>query len=212
MARETLPWAVRLPVLAQDGRDLLAHGDVRQAAGLAADVVGARRLGRLGRDGVEARLLLGRALVELGDLDQATTTYLTALEHCRAMHLPLRAADVLDGLAGVARTGTCRRPAPWRRPPSPCGHPGWRCAGATPPTTTSCPPDGTDGWIDGDDLSAQAVGLVTAAFNRPASAPPSVSTRSPPPSGLVAERVADGLTSRKIAESSSSRRAPSTRT
>ena len=58
---------------------------------------------RLGRDGVDARLLLGRALVDLGDLDQATTTYLTALDHCRTMRLPLRAADVLDGLAGVAR-------------------------------------------------------------------------------------------------------------
>ena len=94
VVRETLPWAVRLPVLAQDGRDLLARGDARQAAGLAADVVALADSARLGRDGVAARLLLGRALVELGDLDQATTTYLTALEHCRTMHLPLRAADV----------------------------------------------------------------------------------------------------------------------
>ena len=103
VVRETLPWAVRLPVLAQDGRDLLLRGESRQAAGLAADVVALADSAQLGRDGVEARLLLGRALVDLDDLDQATTTYLTALDHCRTMHLPLRAADVLDGLAGVAR-------------------------------------------------------------------------------------------------------------
>ncbi len=201
VARETLPWAVRLPVLAQDGRDLLARGDVRQAAGLAADVVALADSARLGRDGVEARLLLGRALVELGDLDQATTTYLTALEHCRTMHLPLRAADVLDGLAGVARD----RDLPEARAlaatafalRSPRMAVRWGYSADYDVVPAGRAPEE---WIDGDDLSAQAVGLVTAVFNRPASAPPSVLDALTAAERLVAERVAHGLTSRKIAE------------
>ena len=56
------------------------------------------------------------------------------------------------------------------------------------------------GEIDGDDLSPQAVGLITAVFNRPASAPPSVLDTLTAAERLVAERGAHGLTSRKIAE------------
>ena len=202
VVRETLPWAVRLPVLAQDGRDLLVAGEARQAAGLAADVVALADSARLGRDGVEARLLLGRALVELGDLDQATTTYLTALEHCRTMHLPLRAADVLDGLAGVARA----RELPEAR------------ALAAAAFALRTPADGgalgllrrlrrrTRGRApDGVDRRRRPVRrrrspLVTAVFNRPATAPPSVLDALTAAERLVAERVAHGLTSRKIAE------------
>ena len=140
VVRETLPWAVRLPVLAQDGRDLLARGDAKRAAGLAADVVALADSARLGRDGVDARLLLGRALVDLGDLDQATTTYLTALDHCRTMRLPLRAADVLDGLAGVARVRDLSEARSLAAAPSRSARRARRRAGATPPTTTSCRP------------------------------------------------------------------------
>ena len=43
VVRETLPWAVRLPVLAQDGRDLLARGDVEARSRTG------RRRGRPGR-------------------------------------------------------------------------------------------------------------------------------------------------------------------
>jgi DNA-binding CsgD family transcriptional regulator len=57
-----------------------------------------------------------------------------------------------------------------------------------------------EAWIDGDDLSADAVGLITAVFYRPATAPPSVLDALTAAERQVAERVATGLTSRKIAE------------
>ncbi len=201
VVRETLPWAVRLPVLAQDGRDLLLRGDPRQAAGLAADVVALADSARLGRDGVAARLLLGRALVDLGDLDQATTTYLTALEHCRAMHLPLRAADVLDGLAGVARARelpearALAATAFALRTPRMAVRWGYSADYDVAPANRA-PAE----WIDEHDLSEQSVGLITAIFHRPASAPPSALDALTAAERLVAERVAHGLTSRKIAE------------
>lgn len=199
--RQSLPWAVRLPVLAQDSRDLLARGDLRQAAGLAADVVALADSARLGRDGVEARLLLGRALVGLGDLDQATTTYVTALEHCRTMGLPLRAADVLDGLAGVARARelpearALAAAAFALRTPRMATRWGYAADYDVVPASKA-PAD----WIEGDDLSADAVALIAAVFHRPASAPPSVLDQLTAAERQVAERVATGLTSRAIAE------------
>jgi DNA-binding CsgD family transcriptional regulator/tetratricopeptide (TPR) repeat protein len=201
VVRETLPWAVRLPVLTQDGRDLLVRGETRQAAGLAADVVALADSARLGRDGVEARLLLGRALVELGDLDQATTTYLTALEHCRAMRLPLRAADVLDGLAGVARARelpearALAAAAFALRTPRMAVRWGYSADYDVVPASRA-----PEEWIEGEDLSADAVGLITAVFNRPTSAAPSVLDTLTAAERQVAERVAHGLTSRQIAE------------
>lgn len=199
--RQSLPWAVRLPVLAQDGRDLLARGDVRQAAGLAADVVALADSARLGRDAVEARLLLGRAMVQLGDLDQATTTYLTALDHCRTMGLPLRGADVLDGLAVVARARelpearAIAATAVALRVPRMAVRWGYSAAVDVTPASTA-----PAAWLDGDDLSAEVVPLVTAVLYRPASAPPSVLDALTAAERQVAERVAHGLTSRRIAE------------
>lgn len=201
VVRESLPWAVRLPVLTQDGRDLLLRGEARQAAGLAADVVALADSARLGRDSVEARLLLGRALVELGDLDQATTTYLTALEHCRSMHLPLRAADVLDGLAGVARARelpearSIAATAFALRTPRMAVRWGYSADYDVAPSGRA-----PDEWIDGADLSPAAVALITAVFARTASAAPSALDALTAAERLVAERVAHGLTSRKIAE------------
>ena len=201
VVRETLPWAVRLPVLTQDGRDLLVRGESRQAAGLAADVVALADSARLGRDGVEARLLLGRALVELGDLDQATTTYLTALDHCHTMRLPLRAADVLDGLAGAARVRelpearALAAAAFALRTPRMAVRWGYSADYDVVPASRA-----PEEWIEGEDLSADAVGLVTAIFNRPTSAPPSVLDSLTAAERQVAERVAQGLTSRQIAE------------
>ena len=201
VVRETLPWAVRLPVLAQDGRDLLVRGEARQAAGLAADVVALADSARLGRDGVEARLLLGRALVHLGDHDQAATTYLTALEQCRAMRLPLRAADVLDGLAGVARerdlpeARALAATAFALRTPRMAVRWGYSADYDVVPASKA-----PAAWIDGDELSADSVALITAVFNRTTSAPPSVLDGLTAAERQVAERVAHGLTSRQIAE------------
>jgi DNA-binding CsgD family transcriptional regulator/tetratricopeptide (TPR) repeat protein len=199
--RQSLPWAVRLPVLAQDGRDLLVRGDARQAAGLAADVVALADSARLGRDGVDARLLLGRALLELGDVDQATTTYLTALEHCRTMRLPLRAADVLDGLAGVARARelpearSLAAAAFALRTPRMAVRWGYSADYDVVPAHQV-----PDGWVDGAELTPESVTLVTAVFTRPTGAPPSVLDGLTAAERQVAERVAHGLTSRKIAE------------
>jgi DNA-binding CsgD family transcriptional regulator/tetratricopeptide (TPR) repeat protein len=201
VVRESLPWAVRLPVLAQDGRDLLVRGEARRAAGLAADVVALADSARLGRDGVDARLLLGRALVDLGDLDQATTTYLTALEQCRTMGLPLRAADVLDGLAGVARARdlpearALAAAAFALRTPRMAVRWGYSADYDVVPASRA-----PEEWIDGDALSDESVTLITAVFNRPATAPPSVLDALTAAERQVAERVAHGLTSRKIAE------------
>ncbi|WP_416957056.1 LuxR C-terminal-related transcriptional regulator [Nocardioides sp. T5] len=201
VVRETLPWAVRLPVLAQDGRDLLVRGDARRAAGLAADVVALADSARLGRDGVDARLLLGRALVDLGDLDQATTTYLTALDHCRTMRLPLRAADVLDGLAGVARvrdlpeSRELAAAAFALRTPRKAVRWGYSADYDVVPAGRA-----PQEWLDGDDLSADAVSLITAVLSRTASARPSVLDALTAAERQVAERVAHGLTSRQIAE------------
>ncbi len=201
VARDSLPWAVRLPVLAQDGRELLARGEARLAAGLAADVVALADSARLGRDGVAARLLLGRALVQLGDLDQAATTYLTALENCRTMQLPLRAADVLDGLAGVARARelpearVIAAAAFALRTPRMAVRWGYSADFDVVPASRA-----PEAWIDGDDLSPGSVALITAVFNRSTSTAPSVLDTLTAAERLVAERVAHGLTSRKIAE------------
>lgn len=201
VVRETLPWAVRLPVLAQDARELLARGDVRQAAGLAADVVALADSARLGRDGVDARLLLGRALLALGDVQQATTTFLTALDHCHTMRLPLRAADALDGLASAAQacdlkeTRQLAATAIALRKPRKAARWGY-AAGDTVPPASRAPGE----WLDGSELSAQALPLITALFNQPAGATPSVLDGLTAAERLVAERVADGLTSREIAE------------
>ncbi|GAA5117866.1 hypothetical protein GCM10023339_29480 [Alloalcanivorax gelatiniphagus] len=201
VVRETLPWAVRLPVLAQDGRELLLRGEARQAAGLAADVVALADSARLGRDAVEARLLLGRALVHLGDHDQATTTYLTALEQCRVMRLPLRAADVLDGLAGVARerglpeARALAASAFALRTPRQAVRWGYSADYDVVPAHRA-PAE----WIAGDELSDDSVALVTAVFNGTSTAPPSVLDALTAAERQVAERVAHGLTSRQIAE------------
>ncbi|GAA1434756.1 hypothetical protein GCM10009641_29000 [Mycobacterium cookii] len=201
VVRDTLPWAVRLPVLAQDGRDLLVAGETRQAAGLAADVVALADSARLGRDGVEARLLLGRALVGLGDLDQATTTYLTALDSCHAMRLPLRAADALDGLAGVAQARDLPEArllaaaAFALRTPRMAVRWGYSADYDVVPANRA-PAE----WIDGAELSDDAVALVTAAFTRPGPSAPSVLDALTAAERQVADRVAHGLTSRQIAE------------
>ncbi|MFC7360581.1 LuxR C-terminal-related transcriptional regulator [Nocardioides astragali] len=199
--RETLPWAVRLPVLAQDARDLFARGENRRAAGLAADVVALADSARLGRDAVEARLLLGRALLAQADHDQAATTFLTALEQAAAMPMPLRVADALDGLASVAQhrgmrearqvaaaAAAVRAPrlaAPW----------GYAAAHHVRPAHTA-----PDRWIVDGDLTPEGVRTATALFTGGAPAGPSPLDALTAAEQLVAQRVAQGLTSRKIAE------------
>ena len=136
-----------------------------------------------------------------GDHDQAATTYLTALEQCRAMRLPLRAADVLDGLAGVARerdlpeARALAATAFALRTPRMAVRWGYSADYDVVPASKA-----PAAWIDGDELSADSVALITAGFNRTTSAPPSVLDGLTAAERQVAERVAHGLTSRQIAE------------
>lgn len=199
--RESLPWAVRLPVLAQDARELLAAGDTRRAAGLAADVVALADSAQLGRDAVEARLLLGRALLAQGDLEQATTTFLTALECATPMPMPLRAADALDGLASVAHARGMREArllaatAAALRGPRLAAPWGYASRHAVPPARSA-----PEEWIDGDDLAPGAVRLIGAIFHGGAEPEPSPLDCLTAAERQVASRVADGLTSRQIGE------------
>ena len=199
--RESLPWAVRLPVLAQDARDLLSAGEVKQAAGQAADIIALADSAGLGRDAVAARLLLGRALLADDDAEQASTTFLGALQESAQMPMPLRVADALDGLASVA-LARGRREARWCsaaaaaiRAPRRAVAWGYAARHAVEPGR-SVP----EGWVRGGDLTIEGHRAVAAVFS--SSAPEGVSPFDCLTSAerQVAERVADGLTSRQIAE------------
>lgn len=199
--RETLPWAVRLPVLAQDARDLLETGDPAHAAGLAADVVVLADSSRLGRDAVEARLVLAHALLDQGDLDQAASTFVTALERAATMPMPLRAADALDGLAlvaaardhrdsrALAAAATELRTAHHAMP--------WGLASRTRvPAGRTAP----HGWVEAGRLTARGLREATRLLGPADASAGSQLDLLTKAERQVAERVADGLTSRQIAE------------
>lgn len=200
--RTTLPWAVRLPVLTQDARDLLDAGHAAHAAGLAADVVVLADSSCLGRDAVESRLLLAHALLARGETGQAASTFLTALERAASMPMPLRAADALDGLAVIAADGEDSRTArtlaataaELRRSRQASA---WGLAAAARTAPGRSVPGA---WIRAGHLTEQAVheisGLAVGAGPSESNALAAL-TRA---ERQVAERVADGLTSRQIAE------------
>ena len=201
--RDQLPWAVRLPVITQDARDLLSSGDVRRAAGLAADVVVLADSSRLGRDAVDARLLLSRCFVTMGDLDQAATTLLNALDQAAAAPMPLRVADALDALAYVAAqrgrsesrqlaatAASLRGPrhaTPW----------GYAVEYAVEPARSA-----PDGWVADGELTEHGLRAVLGIF----AGPEATAVRTGPLALLtpaerqVADKIADGLTSRQIAD------------
>ncbi len=201
---ETLPWAVRLTVQLQDARELLADGDISRAAGRAADIVVLADSSKLGRDAVEARLLVADALMRLGEPAQAQASYLSVLRRAVEVPMPLRAADALDGLAAIAaESGTTAyrsvagaaaalrvsRRAVGRDRPGVV-----YAAGAI----RDCP----TGWLERGQFTAAGVAAVAALFagQEPAeasSSPLRVLTKA---ERGVAELVAEGLTSRQIAE------------
>lgn len=200
--RDTLPWAVRIPVLAQDARDLLRSGDVPRAAGLAADVVVLADSAGLGRDAVEARLLLGRALLAAGDEGQAATTFLSALDRASTMPMPLRAADALDALAhlgqrrGLHESRHLAAAAVALRAPRRVV--AWGYAADTPAGGGRHAPEG---WVVDDELTPAAVEAAVAFFTGAAPrAVEGVLGQLTTAERLVAQRVAAGLTSRQIAE------------
>ena len=201
--RESLPWAVRLVVQLQDARDLLAAGQVRQAAGAAADIVVLADSARLTRDGIDARLLLGDALLALGDPGQAHPAYLSALERAAECPLPLRAADALDGLAAVLEpqspsgaqqlvAGARALRAPRRAVP--ITRPGLvRVEASRRPAP--------DGWVVDGQLTyagvLAAAAMVSDEVEPVEASPLDALTRA---ERAVAKKVAEGLTSRQIAE------------
>jgi len=199
--RENLPWAVRLPMLAQDARDLFLAGDIPRAAGLAADVVVLADSCRLGRDAVDGRLTLAHALLSQDELDQAATTFLYALEQAAAMPMPLRMADAFDGLARVAERRDLRQSrrlaALARALRSPRYAVPWGIAALDRIEPARSLPDG---WVLDGRATPEAVRATAAMFSEdpaPADSPIDLLTKA---ERTVAERVADGLTSRRIAE------------
>lgn len=201
---ETLPWAVRLVVQLQDARELLALGDASRAAGRAADIVVLADSSKLGRDAVEARLLVADALMALGEPAQARPSYLSVLRRSVEVPLPLRAADALDGLAAIAgEPGTAayrsiagaaaalrasRRAVGRERPGVPYAE--------------GSPRDCPAGWVDAGQLTTAGVTAIPGLFGGQEQAelaptPLRVLTRA---ERAVAELVAEGLTSRQIAE------------
>ncbi len=201
---ESLPWAVRLVVQLQDARQLLADGDASRAAGRAADIVVLADSSKLGRDAVEARLLVADALMALGEPAQARPSYLSVLRRSVEVPLPLRAADALDGLAAiVGEPGTAAyrsitgAAAALRAPRRAAGRerPGVPYAAGSP---KDCPA----GWLEAGQLTMAGVTAVAGLFggqeqSDDAPTPLRVLTRA---ERAVAELVAEGLTSRQIAE------------
>lgn len=197
--RDSLPWAVRLPVLAQDARDLLRAGDHQRAAGLAADVTALADSARLGRDGVEARLLLGRALLARDEVEQAATTFLTALEQAVAMPMPLRTADALDGLASVGQAQGVRRARDLAAAASAVRAPRLATAwGYAAQFSVDAARQAPTGWVVKGMLTKVAAEEVTSLFVGPPAAAPTVLDSLTASERQVADRVADGLTSRQI--------------
>jgi len=199
--RDTLPWAVRVPVLAQDAREMLRAGDLQRATGLAADVVVLADSTGLGRDAVEGRLLLARALLASGDEAQAVTTFLAALDRAVEMPMPLRVADALDGLAWIGQQRELRESRMLAAAAAvlraPCQAASWGYAADEPLTVGRSVPTG---WIVGNEFTSSGVEAVVGLFSGATSQETgSVLDLLSNAERQVAERVALGLTSRQIA-------------
>ena len=202
---ESLPWGVRLGVQLQDARDLMAADDCRRAAGMAADIIVLADSIRLGRDGIEARLLLGDALTACGEGSQAVAAYLAALRQATECGFPLRAADALDGLdralvaEGSAAAGRCSAAARALRASRRAvarQRPGQGVAAAAPHRSSPA------GWVKDGQFTPEGVAAVTALFGSQnpgadSDSPLAMLTRT---ERTVATLVAQGLTNRQIAE------------
>ncbi len=201
---DAFPWAVRLPIIVAQSRRLLHTGEPARAAGRAADAVVLADSGRLGRDALDARLLLGLALLAQGEHEEARATLLQALSHAATMPAPLRAADVLDALVHLEATATGGQPRAGRvmataaralrTPRAAVGAARHRLRTVEHARTVP------EGWICDDQLSVQAVAEVVSLL-APASPDPvgSALEALTPAERTVADKVAEGLTSRQIA-------------
>jgi len=180
----------------------LRTGELARAAGRAADAVVLADSSQLGRDALDARLVLAFTLLAQGEDAEARATALEALSNAAAIPSPLRAADVLDVLAHLA-VETSPRPARSMtatavalRAPRGAGSVGrYRLRSVEPASVVP------DGWIHDDQLTLDAVSdiaaLVTPAALRQSAAGPLDALT--PAERTVAGKVSEGLTSRQIA-------------
>lgn len=198
---DSYPWAVRLPIMVVQARSLLRAGDHARAAGRAADAVVLADSSRLGRDAVDARLLLGWALMEQRSREEARATLLQALTDAAATPSPLRAADALDTLAVLTspthpRTARAMAAAAiaLRSPRSAIGVSRFRFPPVEP--ARSAP----RAWVVDDQLTATGVSEVAAQLVPESDAGPESPLEAlTPAERSVADKVAEGLTSRQIA-------------
>lgn len=197
---ESFPWAVRLPVMVSQARRLMRTGDLARAAGRAADAVVLADSSRLGRDALDARLLLGFTLLQQGETEEARATLLQALANAATIPAPLRAADVLDALAHLTVEGDPRAArslvAAARALRAPRGA---RSVGRHWLRTVEPARSVPEGWLEDDQLTAGAVAEIAALLTphrAPDTSPLDVLT---PAERTVADKVAEGLTSRQIA-------------
>ncbi len=195
---EAFPWAVRLPVMIVSARRLMRTGDLPRAAGRAADAVVLADSSRLGRDALDARLLLGVTLLQQGELEESRATLLQALANSAAIPSPLRAADVLDSLAHLAvedprAARALAAAAVALRAPRGAASGRYRLRSVEPARTVP------DGWLDDGQLTVSAVAEIAALLTprRPPDASPL--DLLTPAERTVADKVAEGLTSRQIA-------------
>ena len=172
---------------------------------MAADIIVLADSIRLGRDGIEARLLLGDALTACGEGSQAVAAYLGALRQATECGFPLRAADALDGLdralvaEGSAAAGRCSAAARALRASRRAvarQRPGQGVAAAAPHRSSPA------GWVKDGQFTPEGVAAVTALFGSQnpggdSDSPLAMLTRT---ERTVATLVAQGLTNRQIAE------------
>lgn len=198
---DSFPWAVRLPIMVAQARALMRSGDLARAAGRAADAVVLADSSRLGRDALDARLVLGTTLLRQGEAEEAQATLLQALANAAAIPCPLRAADVLDALAHLNADADLRAAqslvaaAVALRAPRAAGSVGRHRLREIEPARTI-----PEAWLEDDQLTPRAVAdivsLLAPTPGEPGASPLDVLT---PAERTVADKVAEGLTSRQIA-------------
>jgi len=198
---DAFPWAVRLPIMVAQARRLMRTGDLARAAGRAADAVVLADSSRLGRDALDARLVLGFTLLQQAEVEESRATLLQALANSAAIPSPLRAADVLDSLAHLSAETDPRAArslaatAVALRTPRSAGSVGRHRLRKVEPSRTV-----PGGWVVDDQLTLSAVAEIAALLAPTAgqaeASPLDVLT---PAERTVADKVAEGLTSRQIA-------------
>jgi len=198
---DSFPWAVRLPIMVAQARWLLTSGDLARAAGRAADAVVLADSARLGRDALDARLVLGFALVLQGEVEEARATLLEALSNAATIPSPLRAADALNVLAHLAVDASprCSRSlaatAEALRAPRAAASVGRRVLRTVEPARTV-----PMAWVHEGQLTQDAVAQIAEQFapahGQRAASPLDALTAA---ERIVADKVAEGLTSRQIA-------------